>query len=139
MAELVRQLEKAIKNRGAAFGIAVVSDSTIVHQAITPFGDDKLIVRVPALSADEWDFTALGVALEGARWKTMMGRATAGSLDVTRVKADVDAAFHITNRFVEVKRKITSSKNQLDEGRSSSPRAPSTTGRERRMPRHHDR
>jgi hypothetical protein len=45
----------------------------------------------------------------------MMGRATAGSLDVTRVKADVDAAFHITNRFVEVKRKITSSKNQLDE------------------------
>ena len=115
MAELVRQLDKAIKNRGAAFGVAVVGDSAIATQAITPFGDDKLIVRVPAFSADEWDFTALGIALEGARWKTIMGRTTVGSLDANRVRADIDAAFHITNRFVEVKRKITSSKSQLDD------------------------
>lgn len=114
MTELVRELDKAMKNRGATFGIAVVADSAIVSQAITPFGDDKLIVRVPALSPDEWDFTALAVALEGARWKTIMGRMTAGSLDVTRVKADIEAAFAIANRFAEVKRKITAGKTHLD-------------------------
>lgn len=43
-----------------------------------------------------------------------MGRVTAGSLDATRVKADIDAAFAIANRFVEVKKKITAGKSHLD-------------------------
>src|SRR5580692_343060 len=112
--ELVRELDKAMKNRGAVFGISVVSDTNIGSHAIIPFGDDKLIVRVPALPDHEWDFTALSVALEGARWKAIMGRMTAGSLDATRVKADIDAAFAIANRFAEVKKKITAGKSHLD-------------------------
>jgi hypothetical protein len=43
-----------------------------------------------------------------------MGQMTAGSLDVTRVKADINDAFAITNRFAEVKRKITAGKTHLD-------------------------
>ncbi len=112
--ELVRELGKAMKNRGAVFGIAVVTDANVITQAIYPFGDDKLIVRVPALSPDEWDFTALGVALEGARWKAVMGRTTAGSLDVARVESDIEAAFAIANRVAEVKKKVTASKTHLD-------------------------
>jgi hypothetical protein len=112
--ELVRELGKAMKNRAAAFGISVVTDPNIITQAIYPVGDDKLIVRVPALSENEWDFTALGVALEGARWKVIMGRVTTGTLNPARVKADIDAAFAITNRVAEVKKRITASKSQLD-------------------------
>lgn len=112
--ELERELSKAMKNRAAGFGIAVVGDSAIVSQAITAYGDDKLIVRVPALSAGEWDFTALGVALDCARWKTVMAPLTAGSLDVRRVKADVEAAFKVANRFAAAKQKITASRTQLD-------------------------
>jgi hypothetical protein len=112
---LVRELDKAMKNRCAAFGISVVTDHNTLSQSIIPFGDDKLIVRVPPLlDGNGWDFTALAVALEGARWKTIMGRTTAGTLDVKRVKGEVDAAFVITNRFIEAKKKITASKTYLD-------------------------
>ena len=101
-----------MKNRGRVFGIAVVADSRVVAQAIAPYGDDKLIVRVRLHREHEWDFT-LSVALEGARWKAIMGRMTTGSLDVARVKADISTAFAIANRFAEVKKKVTASMNQL--------------------------
>ena len=115
MTELSRELDKAMKNRGAAFGIAVVTDENGIAQAIYPWGDDKLIVRVPALVDDDgWDFTALSVALEGARWKAIMGRMTAGSLDVNRIKAEITDAFAIANRFAEVKKRITAGKGHLD-------------------------
>jgi hypothetical protein len=112
--ELLRELNRAIRNRGAAYGIAVVTDPRIATHAITQYGDNKLFVRVPALSADEWDFTALGIALEGARWKMAMGPATTGLLDVGVVTADIDAAFKIADRFATIKQKITASRNQLD-------------------------
>ena len=113
--ERVRELDKAMSNRGAAFGISVVATSGDVTQVIVPFGDDKLIVRVPTLPDDDgWDFTALGVALECARWKTLMSRAKAGALDVTRLSAEIDRALAITNSFADVKRKITASKTHLD-------------------------
>lgn len=113
--ELVRELDKAMKNRGATFGVAVVTDENAIAQAIVPYGDDKLIVRVPALpDEDGWDFTALSVALEGARWKAIMGRITSGSLDVNRIQADINAAFAIANRFADVKKRITAGKGHLD-------------------------
>lgn len=112
---IVRELDKAMKNRGAVFGISVVTDPSTITQAITPYGDDKLLVRIPALvEGDGWDFTALSVALEGARWKVIMGRVTAGSLDVKRIEADIEAAFAIANRFIEAKKKITAGKTHLD-------------------------
>ena len=111
---LIRELDKAMKNRCAAFGISVVTDPGATAQSILPFGDDKLLVRVPALDGNGWDFTALAVALEGARWKTIMGRADSGTLDMKRVKADIDSAFVVTNRFIEAKKKITAGKNHLD-------------------------
>ncbi len=111
----VRELGKAMSNRGAAFGISVVTCSGDVAQAIDPFGDDKLIVRVPTLSDDQgWDFTALGVAVECARWKALMSRTSGGTLDVARLSADIDRAFAITNSFADVKRKITAGKTHLD-------------------------
>jgi hypothetical protein len=111
----VRELGKAMSNRGAIFGISVATCSGDVAQAIDPFGDDKLIVRVPMLSDDQgWDFTALGVAVECARWKALMSRASGGTLDIARVSAEIDHAIEITNSFAEVKRKITAGKTQLD-------------------------
>jgi hypothetical protein len=112
---LVRELDKAMKNRGAVFGISVVTDPSPIAQAITPYGDDKLLVRVPALpDGDGWDFTALGIAVEGSRWKAIMGRIAGGTLDVNRIKGDIEAAFMIANRFTEAKRKITAGKTLLD-------------------------
>jgi hypothetical protein len=112
---LMRELDKAMSNRGAVFGMSVVTDPSVIAEAIVPYGDDKLIVRVPALpDNDGWDFMALSVALEGARWKAIMGRLVAGSLDVNRIKADIEDAFGITNRFAEAKKKITAGRNQLD-------------------------
>lgn len=113
--ELFRELDKAMKNRGATFGIALSTDPNAVGPAIHPYGDDKLIVRVSALAdGDGWDFTALSVALDCARWKAIMVRQTAGSLDVNRIKADITEAFAIANKFAEVKRKITAGKAHLD-------------------------
>jgi uncharacterized alpha-E superfamily protein len=113
--ERVRELDKAISNRGAAFGISVVTSSGDVTQAITPFGDDKLIVRISELpDGDGWDFTALGVALECARWKALMARSTIDSLDVIRLDSDIDSALAIINSFTEVKKRITAGKTHLD-------------------------
>jgi hypothetical protein len=114
MTELVRELDKAMKNRAAAFGVSVVTDPNAIAQAIMPYGDDKLIVRVPVVPDEGWDFTALSVALEGARWKVIMGDMTAGGIDANRIKADIESAFTIANRFVEVKKRITAGKNHLD-------------------------
>jgi hypothetical protein len=112
---LVRELDKAMKNRGALFGITVVTDPSAIAQAIVPFGDDKLLVRVsPLPDGDGWDMLPLTVALEGARWKATMKRAAGGQLDVNRIKADVDAAFQIVNRITEVKKRITAGKTHLD-------------------------
>ena len=83
---LIRELDKAMKNRGAVFGISVTTDPRVVSQSITPYGDDKLIVRVPALpEADGWDFSALAVAIECARWKGNYG---ANDRGVARCKED---------------------------------------------------
>jgi hypothetical protein len=113
--ERVRELDKAMSNRGAAFGISVVTTSGDVAQAITPFGDDRLIVRIPDLpDGDGWDFTALGIALECARWKALMARSTIDSLDVLRLNSEIDSALAITNSFTEVKKRITAGKTQLD-------------------------
>ena len=114
-AGLVRELDKAMKNRGALFGISVITDPSAITQAIVPYGDDKLLVRVSSLpDAEGWDMLALTVALEGARWKAIMSRSTGGQLDINRIKADLDAAFHIMNRVSEVKKRITSGKTHLD-------------------------
>jgi hypothetical protein len=112
---LVRELGKAMKNRGAAFGITVITDPSAITQTIMPYGDDKLLVRVSALQeGDGWDMLALSVALEGARWKVMMGRSSAGTIDVKRIKSDVEAAFQIVNRVTEIKKRITAGKTHLD-------------------------
>ncbi len=112
---IIRELDKAMKNRGALFGISVVTDPSAITQAIVPYGDDKLLVRVSSLpDGTGWDMLALSVALEGARWKTIMGRSTRGELDVAKIKADVDAAFQIMNRVSEVKKRITAGKTDLD-------------------------
>ena len=34
--ELIRELDRAMKNRGAAFGVSVVSDANAISQAIVP-------------------------------------------------------------------------------------------------------
>jgi hypothetical protein len=112
---LVRELDKAIKNRGACFGISVVTDPTAIAQSIVPYGDDKLLVRVPPLpDGDGWDMLALSVALAGARWKALMTGGTAGELDIARVKSELDSAFAILNRITEVKKRITIGKTNLD-------------------------
>jgi len=43
-----------------------------------------------------------------------MGRMTAGSLDVKRIRAEIEAAFACVNRFTEIKRKVTAGKAHLD-------------------------
>lgn len=114
-ADLVRELNKAMQNRGAVFGISVVTDPMLAREAIYPVGDDKLIVRVPPSPDGEgWDFMSLGVALECARWKATMGQKDAGVLDINRIKADIEVAISILNRFQEAKKKITQVKNQLN-------------------------
>lgn len=113
--ERVRELRKAMSNRGAAFGITVATTSGDFAQAILPFEEDKLIVRVPSLPEGEgWDFTALGIALECARWKALMSRASTGPFDIARISADIERAFAIANNFTESKRKITAGKTLLD-------------------------
>jgi hypothetical protein len=103
-------------NRGAVFGISVVTEVSDATQSIVPFGDDRLIVRVPPLVDGEgWDYTALGVALECARWKSLMARSAVGSLDVARLSSEIDRAVSVTNRFTEVKKKITAGKTHLND------------------------
>lgn len=116
MKDTVRELRKAMNNRGAGFGIAVITGLADVTQAIAPFGDDMLIVRVPALpDEDGWDFTALGIALECARWKTVVAKGAAGSVDLARLNAEIDRALAIANNVSDVKRKLTSVRTSLDE------------------------
>jgi hypothetical protein len=112
---LIRELDKAMKNRGAVFGISVITDPSTITQSIVSYGDDKLLVRVSALAdGDGWDMLALSVALAGARWKALLTRAIAGQFDTARVKSDLEAAFAILNRISEVKKRITAGKTHLD-------------------------
>ena len=111
---LLRELDKAMHNRGASFGIAVVGNTRADSPAIMPFGDDKLIVRVATLEERGWDMLALSVALEGARWKSVIGRSARDVVDLSRIVSDVDEAFRIINRVTEIKKRITAGKTQLD-------------------------
>jgi hypothetical protein len=114
-ASLFREVDKAMKNRGAAFGIAVTANEVAGTHSIVPFGDDKLLVRCSLLEGDEgWDMLALGVALECARWKAIMARVAIGKVDVKRVRADVDTAFQVMNRFTEMKKRVSMGKTHLD-------------------------
>ena len=114
-AERLRELDKAMSNRGAVFGISVLTSDGEISRAIQPVGDDKIIVYVQALpDGDGWDFTALSVALECARFKALMTRRTVGAFDVAKMNAEIDRAFAITNAFADVKRKVSASKSQLD-------------------------
>lgn len=114
-AERLRELEKAASNRGAVFGISVLASDSEVGRAIQPVGDDKIIVYVQSLpDGSGWDFTALGVALECARFKALMGRRAVGSFDIAKLTAEIDRAFAITNAFADVKRKVSASMTQLD-------------------------
>ena len=112
---LIRELDKAVKNRSACFGITVKTDPTGTALPIIPFGDDKMIVNVtPLPDGDGWDMLPLGVALSAARWKALIARASDGKLDITRIQADVEAAFAMLNRITEVKKRISSGKTHLD-------------------------
>ena len=112
---LIRELDKAMKNRSAAFGICVITDPSTITEAIVPFGDNKLLVRVSKASEDDtWDMLALSVALEGARWKTVMARTAAETLDVAKLRGDIESAFLIVNRVTEVKKRIAAGKTHLD-------------------------
>ena len=114
-ASLIRELDKAMKNRGAAFGISVVNDPSAITAAIVPYGDDKLLVRVSLNANDEYDMLALCVALEMARWKSIMGRArNEQHMDLDRINAHVSSAINVLNRFAELKKKLTATKTQID-------------------------
>ena len=111
---LLREIDKAMHNRGAAFGIAVVTTRRLDVPAIMPFGDDKLIVRVPQIDGSGWDMLALSVALEGARWKSIIGQAMREKVDLSHARSDVDEAFRIANRVTEIKKRVTAGKTHLD-------------------------
>jgi hypothetical protein len=104
-----------MKNRGAAFGILVTTDFGAVPSLVAPYGDDKLIVRVPVLEDAGFDMLSLSAALEMGRWKAIMSRTAPGNqMDVNRVNAHVEGAIQVLNRFSEMKRKMTALKGQVD-------------------------
>lgn len=114
-AALVRELDKAMKNRGAAFGISVVNDPSTITAAIVPYGDDKLLVRVSQTADDEYEMLPLCVALEMARWKAILGRANGDrKMDLDRITAHVTSAINVLNRFVDLKKKLTATKTHID-------------------------
>ncbi len=115
---LVRDVEKAMTNRGAVFGIGVSTNVDITRGSslIVPIGDDKLIVCAPQVGEDEFELLGVAVALEMARWKAILSRVTpTDQMDLNRINAHVTAAFSIVKRFSEAKRKMTSVKTAVDD------------------------
>lgn len=115
---LVRDVEKAMHNRAAAIGLGVTTNCDINRGSslIVPVGDDKLIVCTPALDDGSYDFIALPIALEMARWKAVMSRvAPTDQMDLNRISSHISAAMNVMGRFVEAKRKLTSVKTTIDD------------------------
>jgi len=115
---LLRDVDKAMSNRGAVFGIGITTNMAIAlgSSLITPVGDDKLIIRTPQVADGEFELLAVSLALEMARWKAIMGRiAPTRSMDVNRINKHVTTALAVINRFSEAKKKITSVKTALDD------------------------
>ena len=115
---LVRDVEKAMSNRGAAFGIGVTTNPDITRGSslIVPVGDDKLIICAPHAGDGEFELLGVSLGLEMARWKAIMSRvAPTQQMDLNRINAHVSAAFSIMKRFTEAKRKMTSVKTAVDD------------------------
>jgi hypothetical protein len=115
---LVRDVEKAMSNRGAVFGIGVTTNPDITRGSslIIPVGDDKLVVCAPPVGDEEFELLGVSLGLEMGRWKAIMGRlAPTQHMDLNRINANVSAAFNVMKRFTEAKRKMTSVKTAVDE------------------------
>lgn len=115
---LVRQVEKAMSNRGAVFGIGVTTNPDITRgtSLIVPVGDDKLIICAPQVGDEEFELLGVSLGLDMARWKAIMGRvAPTQTMDLNRINSHVSAAFIVLRRFTEAKKKMTSVKTAVDD------------------------
>lgn len=115
---LVREIASAMRNRGAAFGIGVTTNTDITRGSslIIPVGDDKFIVCAPPCGDNEFELLGVSIALEMARWKAIRARMEPGKpLDLRALLAHVDAMGTSLRRFSEGKRKLTSMKAVVDE------------------------
>lgn len=115
---LIREVEKAMRNRGAAFGIGVTTNESISKGSslIIPAGDDKLVVCAPRVAEGEFELLGVTIALEMARWKAIMGRnQQTDSMDLNRINAHVVASLNVLKRFIEAKRRMTTVKTSVDD------------------------
>ena len=115
---LIRDVDKAMSNRGAAFGIGVTTNPEISKGSslILPVGDNKLIVCAPQIGDDEFELLGVAVALEMARWKSIMSRVEpTEQMDLNRINAHVEVAFSVLSRFTAAKRKMASVKTSVDD------------------------
>ena len=119
--DLLRELDKAMENRNAQFGIAISTNPTLLPVGAPPVefcGDNKILIRVDDYDAETnaFDPIFLEVALNVARYVCITTRDVQPSpLNAAKLDENVAAAINALGRLSEIKRSLTSIANTAKE------------------------
>jgi len=103
--EIQRTLKEAMENRAAAYGILVSKTIEALPSSVGWFNeypDNQLVIALGESGSDELKEEILNIAITWAHFKILLQTAKTGTLDVTRIAAEVEKAETIIGRFKEI-------------------------------------
>jgi hypothetical protein len=111
--ELLREMDEALENRGAAFAIGVSTSAALLPPGSPPIdfvSDTKLLVYVGDFDEKAgFDWLYLEVALAIARFAAILTRSSEPkTMDLRRMNEYIASALASLGRFSDIKRELTS-------------------------------
>ncbi len=103
--EIQRTLKEAMENRAAAYGILVSKTVEALPSSVGWFNEypeNQLVIALGESGSDELKEEILNIAITWAHFKILLQTAKTGTLDVTRIAAEVEKAETIIGRFKEI-------------------------------------
>jgi|GEM_PF-2540747 len=119
--DLLRELDKAMENRNAQFGIAISTNASLLPAGAPPVefcGENKILIRVDDYDPEigQLDPIFVEVALNVARYVCITTRdAQPSPLNAAKLEENVKNAINAIGRLSEIKRSLTSIANTAKE------------------------
>lgn len=116
---ILRELEEARKNRGAAAAVAVYSREEHMPAGTGPFSEHGVNLYLCLYDKDAPDdAAALGLAYRAARFWALrdLAQAGTGTVDPGKVREEIAAARKLLASFTAIKSKVTQIKNAVGQG-----------------------
>lgn len=114
--DAVRELDAAMEQRSAAFGVLVVPSEDKVPAKMNPLQElhgNKLVVTY---DADEGSTLALETGYALARARVLMARAESGAVDAAAIDDAAARALELLGQVKAIKASLTGAKTQIDRG-----------------------